>query len=121
MCYAQETLADNIRTWMEEELRALISRTQMLDVMPLTEDAKSELGECKRSIARVYEREITDTFGRQRDRRAEIESGLYENPLESQLHLKDGLDAVLDLMRSLLGIRLQVDTCWKDCVPDSED
>ena len=118
MCYGQEILADYIARWMQEELRELIWRMQLLEVMTTTNATKGSLAEYKTSIARVSDSDMPDTIRRLKERREEIEGGLYDEPLESQQHLNDSLGSLLDLMRSLLGFRFQVDERWKQCQPD---
>lgn len=118
LCYVQDSQSGHIHTWMQEELEALRLRAQLLRVMPLSSDAKKELATCEGAIARVYEREMLEAFKRFSERRAEVESGLYDDPLQSEQYLNDGLRAILDLMRSVMGIRSQLDKFWKECTTE---
>jgi hypothetical protein len=122
MCYVQESQASYIQTWMQEELESLRNRAQMLRLMTLTDNAaKRKLTECDAAIARVYAGDMAEAFKRLDERRAEVESEMYDDPLESEQHLNDGLRAILDLMRSVIGMRYEVDKLWKACTTKPGD
>lgn len=113
LCSQADAMRWSWREWMEEEVRALLSRGQALDAIttgqPVNQTVKGDI----EAVERIMNREMKGVFERLTERVQEIKGELYGKDLLTwQGHLQDVFGGVRDLARQMQEIRERFDTLW---------
>ncbi len=103
-CSAIDFCAEKMKGWIEQEARALLHLTQTEGaVAPAV--IRSDVDEAERFLKDVNLRQSPEAFKRYRERREEVEGGLYDDPVKSIQYLVETVTGLERVMHQLMDLR----------------